>query len=158
MSDKHLPESEIILYETEDGRTPIQCRFEDETLWLTQAQMAKLFETTPQNVTLHLKSNSAKVCWSNWQLVRTTYKFTWRVGARSRASLATICLKRFLPSASACAAIEALGFASGPSGGSGSWDMQSATAPRSHPRIPPQKFEAFGEGKLEGLLREASCS
>ena len=56
MSDQALPDSEIILYQTEDGRTRIQCRLEDETLWLTQAQMAELFETTPQNVTLHLKS------------------------------------------------------------------------------------------------------
>ncbi len=56
MSDQALPDSEIILYQTEDGRTRIQCRLEDETLWLPQAQMAELFETTPQNVTLHLKS------------------------------------------------------------------------------------------------------
>jgi hypothetical protein len=55
MSDEPLPESEIILYQTEDGRTRVQCRFENETLWLTQAQIAELFETTPQNVTLHLK-------------------------------------------------------------------------------------------------------
>ncbi len=48
--------SEIILYQTEDGRTRIQCRLEDETLWLTQAQMAELFQTTPKNVTLHVKS------------------------------------------------------------------------------------------------------
>jgi hypothetical protein len=56
MSDQAMPDSEIILYQTEDGRTRIQCRLENETLWLTQAQMAELFETTPQNVTLHLKS------------------------------------------------------------------------------------------------------
>jgi predicted HTH transcriptional regulator len=55
MSDQPLPNSEIILYQTEDGRTRVQCRFVDETLWLTQAQIAELFETTPQNVTLHLK-------------------------------------------------------------------------------------------------------
>jgi hypothetical protein len=55
MSDESLPNSEIILYQTEDGRTRVQCRFENETLWLTQAQIAELFETTPQNVTLHLK-------------------------------------------------------------------------------------------------------
>jgi hypothetical protein len=48
--------SELILYRTEDGRTRIQCRFEDDTIWLTQAQMAVLFQTTPQNVTLHLKA------------------------------------------------------------------------------------------------------
>lgn len=56
MSDEPLPQSEIILYQTEDGRTRIQCRFEDDTLWLTQAQIAELFQTTPQNVTLHLKA------------------------------------------------------------------------------------------------------
>ena len=47
---------EFILYTTEDGRTRIECRFEQETLWLSQALMAKLFETTPQNVTQHLKA------------------------------------------------------------------------------------------------------
>jgi len=33
--------SELILYRTEDGRTRIQCRFQDETIWLTQALMAE---------------------------------------------------------------------------------------------------------------------
>ena len=56
MSDEPLPQSSLILYQTEDGRTRIQCRFENETLWLTQAQIAELFQTTPQNVTLHLKA------------------------------------------------------------------------------------------------------
>ncbi len=56
MSDEPLTQSEFILYQTEDGRTRIQCRFENETLWLTQAQIAELFQTTPQNVTLHLKA------------------------------------------------------------------------------------------------------
>ena len=56
MSNEPLPQSEIILYQTEDGRTRVQCRFENETIWLTQAQIAELFQTTPQNVTLHLKS------------------------------------------------------------------------------------------------------
>jgi len=56
MSDESAPASSLILYQTEDGRTRIQCRFENETLWLTQAQIAELFQTTPQNVTLHLKS------------------------------------------------------------------------------------------------------
>src|SRR5690606_19815346 len=48
--------SELILYRTEDGHTRIECRFEEETLWLTQAQMAELFEVTPQNITTHLKA------------------------------------------------------------------------------------------------------
>jgi hypothetical protein len=48
--------SPLILYQTEDGRTRLECRFDDDSLWLTQAQMAELFATTPQNVTLHLKA------------------------------------------------------------------------------------------------------
>lgn len=57
MTEQNLPaKSEFILYQAEDGRTRIECRFEGETLWLTQAHMAELFQTTPQNVTLHLKA------------------------------------------------------------------------------------------------------
>ncbi len=56
MDNDETPKSEIILYQTEDGRTRIQCRFENETIWLTQALIAELFQVTPQNVTLHLKS------------------------------------------------------------------------------------------------------
>ena len=52
-----VPEGgEILLYQTEDGQTRIDCRFEEGTIWLTQAQIAELFQTTPQNVTLHLKA------------------------------------------------------------------------------------------------------
>jgi len=50
------PTGDFLLYQTEDGRTRIQCRFQDESLWLTQAQIAELFQTTSQNVTLHLKA------------------------------------------------------------------------------------------------------
>ena len=56
MSDEPLPQSEIILYQTEDGRTRVQCRFENETVWLAQQQMAELFQTTQQNVSLHLQN------------------------------------------------------------------------------------------------------
>ena len=50
------PGGEIVLYQTEDGRTRIECRFEKENVWMTQALMAELFQTTPQNITLHLKA------------------------------------------------------------------------------------------------------
>jgi hypothetical protein len=57
MSSPALPPSgEIVLYQTEDGRTRIECRFQDETIWLSQALIAELFQTTPQNITLHLKT------------------------------------------------------------------------------------------------------
>lgn len=47
---------EFLLYQTEDGQTKLEVRLENDTLWLTQANMAELFQTTPQNVTLHLKN------------------------------------------------------------------------------------------------------
>jgi hypothetical protein len=49
------PQSSIVLYRTEDGRTRIQCRFEDETIWLTQAQIAELFQVSVPTVNEHLK-------------------------------------------------------------------------------------------------------
>ena len=39
------PKSELILYQTEDNRTRIEVRLENETVWLTQKQMAELFQT-----------------------------------------------------------------------------------------------------------------
>jgi len=53
---KESSRQEIILYQTEDGRTKLEVLLEDETLWLTQAAMAELFQTTPQNITIHLKA------------------------------------------------------------------------------------------------------
>lgn len=50
------PAGEILLYQTEDGQTRLEVRMEDESVWLTQAAMADLFQTTPQNITLHLKN------------------------------------------------------------------------------------------------------
>ena len=48
--------SELILYQTKDGQTKIEVRLQDETVWLTQRLMAELFQTTPQNITTHLKN------------------------------------------------------------------------------------------------------
>jgi len=45
---------QLVLYRTADGRARISCRFEDESVWLTQAAIAELFQTTPQNITLHI--------------------------------------------------------------------------------------------------------
>jgi len=47
---------EFILYQTADGRTSIDVKLENETVWLTQYQMAVLFETTKQNISLHVNN------------------------------------------------------------------------------------------------------
>ena len=51
---KNAPGSEIVLYKTEDGRTRIQCRFEGETLWLTQKLISELFQVSVKTVNEHL--------------------------------------------------------------------------------------------------------
>lgn len=48
--------SELILYTTEDGRSQIKLRAKDQTVWLTQREMAELFDVTTDNVGLHLKN------------------------------------------------------------------------------------------------------
>ena len=55
--DQTLPvRSQFMLYQTEDGQTRIEVRLQDETVWMTQAAMAELYQTTPQNITTHLKA------------------------------------------------------------------------------------------------------
>jgi len=48
--------SEIIIYKTEDGQTKIDVRMEDETVWLSQMDMVELFQTTKQNISLHINN------------------------------------------------------------------------------------------------------
>lgn len=54
--NKHLEKSEIIIYQPDDTSWQIEVRFEDETVWLTQAQMAELFQTSRANITLHISN------------------------------------------------------------------------------------------------------
>jgi hypothetical protein len=56
MTDNLPAKSEFLVYQTEDGRIKIDVRLENETVWLTQKYMAELFQTTPQNITIHLKN------------------------------------------------------------------------------------------------------
>jgi hypothetical protein len=48
--------NEIIIYQTQDGKTKIDVNIDNETVWLTQAQMVDLFQTTKQNISLHIKN------------------------------------------------------------------------------------------------------
>jgi hypothetical protein len=49
-------ESEIVIYKTADGDTRIEVRLENESVWLSQSQMMELYQTTKQNISLHLKN------------------------------------------------------------------------------------------------------
>ena len=47
--------SEILIYQTDDGHTKIDVKFEDETVWLTQAQLCELYQTSKSNISEHIK-------------------------------------------------------------------------------------------------------
>ena len=48
--------NQIIIYQTEDGQTQVDVRMENETVWLTQAQMAELFETDRTSIVRHINN------------------------------------------------------------------------------------------------------
>ena len=58
MKDEKVSDNQgdIIIYQTEDGVTKIDVRFVDETVWLTQAQLVQLFQTSKANVSEHIKN------------------------------------------------------------------------------------------------------
>ena len=49
-----MKQDQIVIYQTEDGQTQIDVRMENKTVWLTQAQMVELFQTTKQNISFHV--------------------------------------------------------------------------------------------------------
>ena len=56
LSDSKMDENKIVIYQTEDGQTQIDVRLEHETVWLTQAQMAELFETDRTSIVRHINN------------------------------------------------------------------------------------------------------
>ena len=54
--NRELKESEFLLYSSDNGDIKVDALLKDETIWLTQKKMSELFDTTPQNITLHLNS------------------------------------------------------------------------------------------------------
>ncbi len=55
MHAEELNSPSTVMYNSDDGSIQLNVRLEQDTVWLTQAQMASLFETTPQNVTMHIR-------------------------------------------------------------------------------------------------------
>ena len=47
---------EILLYQTEDGETRVEVRLQEETVWLSQKQLAELFQTSVPNINMHIKN------------------------------------------------------------------------------------------------------
>ena len=64
--------SQILMYRPEDGKTRIDVRLEDETVWLTQRQMVDLFQSSKQNISLHIRNIFRNMNWRKLQLSRNT--------------------------------------------------------------------------------------
>ena len=66
MSDKDIskftPNPEITIYETKGGKEKIDVYFGNENLWLSQLQMAKLFECSKDHISLHLRNIYCSLC------------------------------------------------------------------------------------------------
>ena len=52
--EKDLNQGDIVIYQTDDGDTKIDVRFVDETVWLTQAQLVELFQSSKANISEHI--------------------------------------------------------------------------------------------------------
>ena len=51
-----IKENNILLYEDENGKTSINVRFAEEDIWITQTQLAEIYQTTQQNISLHINN------------------------------------------------------------------------------------------------------
>ena len=56
MNDELSSIGKILIYQNEKGDTKIDVFFTEETIWMTQRSMAELYQTTPQNITVHIKN------------------------------------------------------------------------------------------------------
>jgi len=103
--DPASPAGEIVLYQTEDGRTRVERRFVDETLWLSQSLIAELFQKDIRTVNEHLQNLYAE---GEIEAQATIRKF--RIIRRGRSSTtiwmpsllwATACAQNVEPSSAA---------------------------------------------------------
>lgn len=61
-------ENNIVIYQTQDGQTDIDVRLENDTVWLSQKQMATLFEKDVRTINEHINNVFLKVNWKKIQL------------------------------------------------------------------------------------------
>lgn len=75
-----MEENKMIIYTSIDGQTRIDVRLEDETLWLTQAQMCELYQTSKSNVSEHIKHIFEEGNWRKIQLFGNSNNcFRWKI-------------------------------------------------------------------------------
>ena len=65
-----MEQNKIILYQDDNEITRVAVRFADEDLWLTQNQLAEIYDTTKQNISLHIENFSKMGSWIRFELSR----------------------------------------------------------------------------------------
>lgn len=66
---------QIIIYQADDGKTTIDVRLEDETVWLTQKQLAELYQSSKANISEHIKIFMKRENWIGSQLFGNSEQF-----------------------------------------------------------------------------------
>ena len=84
-----MPENKVIIYTANDGKTKIDVKLEEETLWLTQAQMCDLYQTSKSNVSEHIKHIFEEGELAKEATVRNSEQFKLRAHATWNAKLNT---------------------------------------------------------------------
>lgn len=65
-------QNQIAIFQATDGQAQVEVRFQEETIWLSQKQMAELFEKDTDTIGLHLKKSMVRENWMKIQLPRNT--------------------------------------------------------------------------------------
>lgn len=86
MANQPAPLGEIVLYQTDDGRTRVECRFADETLWLSQALISDLFQKDVRTINEHLQNIYEEGELDSGPTIRT-FRIVRREGQRDVARL-----------------------------------------------------------------------
>lgn len=73
MQNELNEQNNFIMYTTDDGKVDIEVRLEDENVWLTQNSMAELFDTTRNNMTMHIRNIFEEGELQESSLVRNPY-------------------------------------------------------------------------------------
>jgi hypothetical protein len=70
-----INENKLILYKDEEGKLSVSTRFADEDVWLTQEQLAGIYQTTQENISMHISNIYAR-CVKGQEVPDTSSKFT----------------------------------------------------------------------------------
>ena len=66
-------DNNILIYQDDNGITKVNVRFSNEDVWLTQAQLAEIYDTTQENISMHFKTFIQQLNYRKIELIRISY-------------------------------------------------------------------------------------